>query len=142
MKTFCPKIRQRELDLGKTEREKEEEKYTDCFQPLSCCPACNQEYDMALILPCSHTLCGRCIAAGERTSSRPSLLHGVGLAVCSVLCPCCQHPVELPCWSWSSAASCLPQHPTLSPARVSQETGTKKGTSEDGLQHVQVRNPS
>lgn len=129
METFCPPVRQ-----------EDEGKDIDCFLPVSCCPACNQEYDVALILPCSHIMCGHCIVAGERTSSDQSLLRSVGLSVCSVLCPCCRHPVELPCWTWSSATSCLPKHPTLSPVHVSRERGTKKGASEDHHQHVQVRN--
>ncbi|XP_040901509.1 uncharacterized protein LOC121186779 [Toxotes jaculatrix] len=137
MKTLCPQIRKRELDVGKTKGEEDEEKDIDCFQPVSCCPACNQEYDVALILPCSHTMCGHCIAAGERTSSGQSFLRGVGLSVCSVLCPCCRHPVELPCWTWSSATSCLPKHPTLSPTCVSREKCIKKGGSEDHPQHVE-----
>ncbi|XP_018539510.1 uncharacterized protein LOC108888156 [Lates calcarifer] len=126
METFCPPVRQ-----------EDEGKDIDCFLPVSCCPACNQEYNVALILPCSHIMCGHCIAAGERTSSDQSLLRSVGLSVCSVLCPCCRHPVELPCWTWSSATSCLPKHPTLSPVHVSRERGTKKGASEDHHQHVQ-----
>ncbi|XP_071328002.1 uncharacterized protein [Trachinotus anak] len=76
--------------------------------------------------------------AGERTSSGQPLLRGVGLSVCSVLCPCCRHPVELPCLTWSAATSCLPEHPILSPAHVRRETGHKtQGTSESHPQDVQ-----
>ncbi|CAB1427624.1 unnamed protein product [Pleuronectes platessa] len=128
----CPQIRCRELDVGKAEGEE------DSFQSVSRCPACNQDYDVALILPCSHTMCGQCVAAGERTSSGQSLHRHVGLSACSVLCPSCRHPVELPCGTWSSATSCLPKHPSLSPARVRRETGTMEGASEDPLHHVQV----
>ncbi|XP_019950540.2 uncharacterized protein [Paralichthys olivaceus] len=135
VKILCPQIMCRELDVGKAEGEEDEEK--DSFHPVSRCPACSQEYDVALILPCSHTMCGQCVAAGERTSSGQSLHHRVGLSVCSVLCPSCRHPVELPCGTWSSATSCLPKHPTLSPARVSRGTGTTEGASEDHRQHVQ-----
>ncbi|XP_029373241.1 uncharacterized protein LOC115052912 [Echeneis naucrates] len=101
--------------MGETERADDEKR--DIF----CCPACGRKYDVALMLPCSHPMCGQCITAGEGTSSGQALLHG--LSVCSVLCPCCRLPVELPCWTWSAAASCLPEHPTLSPPRMSSESG-------------------
>ncbi|XP_023284143.1 uncharacterized protein LOC111671282 [Seriola lalandi dorsalis] len=137
-KNFCPQIRRRKLDVRKTEREEDEEKDIDCSQPVSRCPACNRGYDVALILPCSHTMCGHCVAAGEKTSSGQSLLRGVSLSVCSVLCPCCRHPVELPCWTWSAATSCLPEHPTLSHSLVnSRETGIKTGASEGHPQDMQ-----
>ncbi|XP_035803394.2 uncharacterized protein LOC118470186 [Amphiprion ocellaris] len=109
-----------------------EDEGRDCLQQFPCCPACNQDYDMALILPCSHTMCARCVAAAEGTSS-----CGPRQSVCSVLCPCCRHRVELPCWAWSSATSCLPKHPTLRRERVSGETGIEGGSPEDHLQHVQ-----
>ena len=140
VRTFYPWRRHRELkevEAGKSNREDDEEK--DVLQQLSCCPACQQVYDMVLFLPCSHTMCGHCIAAGEGIRSGHPHRGSVGLTVCSVLCPCCRHPVELPCWTWSSATSCLPKHPALSPARVSRKTGSKEGASEDQLQHVQVR---
>ncbi|AWO98528.1 Hypothetical protein SMAX5B_008451 [Scophthalmus maximus] len=122
-KTLCPKIRYGED--------------SDSLQPVARCPACNRDYDVALILPCSHTMCGHCVVHGERRSSDRSPHRGVGLSACSVLCPCCQRHVELPCWAWSSATSCLPKHPTLSPARVSGETGAKDGASQHHLQHPQ-----
>ncbi|KAF3693120.1 E3 ubiquitin-protein ligase Midline-1 [Channa argus] len=127
----------RELNVGKYERELDEEKDTDYLEQFSHCPACNQECDVTLILPCSHSICGRCITAGERTISDQSLCRGVDLSACFVLCPRCRRPVELPCWTWSSATSCLPHHPALSPACLCEERGAKEGTSEDPLQHVQ-----
>lgn len=111
---------QRLLDVQSDREEKGEAKVTD----VSCCPACNQESNPLLILPCSHTMCAQCIsAAGKKL-----------LPVCSVLCTGCRHPVELPCWSWSSAASCLPKHP----ACISRQTGST-GASQAHLPHVQVR---
>ncbi|XP_074496773.1 uncharacterized protein LOC141770824 isoform X2 [Sebastes fasciatus] len=135
-----PRRRHREqklLDVEAVKSNREEDEEKDCLQQLSLCPACDQSYDIVLFLPCSHTMCGHCIAAGEGIRSGQSPHRGVGLPVCSVLCPCCRHPVELPCWTWSSATSCLPEHPTLSTACVSRETGTKEGASEDHLQYVQ-----
>ncbi|KAE8295622.1 hypothetical protein D5F01_LYC06557 [Larimichthys crocea] len=93
-----------DVETRKSNREEKEEK--DCLQQFSCCLACTQEYDIVLILPCSHTLCG------------------------------CRHTVELPCWTWSSATSCLPKHPTLTPASVSGKRSTE-GTSEDQLRCVE-----
>lgn len=146
VRTFSPWRRHREqkllhVEAGKSNMEEEEKKVTDCFQQFSCCPVCNQEYDIVLILPCSHTMCAHCVAAGGGIRSGQPLHRSVGLPVCSVLCPCCRHPVELPCLKWSSATSCLPKHPKLSPACVSRGTGTEERTSEDHLQYVQVREP-
>lgn len=125
-----------DVETGKSNREEEEEKVFDCSLQLSRCPACNQQYDVLLILPCSHTMCVHCMAAGEETRSSEPRHRSAGLPVCSVLCPSCRHPVELPCWNWSSASSCLPKHPTgLSPACVSRETA-----SEDHLQQVSDSN--
>ncbi|XP_031716856.1 uncharacterized protein LOC116390877 [Anarrhichthys ocellatus] len=104
----------------------------DCLQQLSLCPACNQGYDTVLFLPCSHTMCAHCIAAAEGTRSGQSRCRGVDPTVCSVPCPRCRHPVELPCWTWSSATSCLPKHATFS-----GDTDRKEGASEDHPQHVQ-----
>lgn len=131
--SFYPQRRHRELldvETGKFNREKDEEEDTDCLQQFSNCPACNQEYDIALMLPCSHPMCGHCITAGEGKRSGQLHRRCVSQTVCSVLCPECQHPVELPCWSWSCATSCLPQHPTLSSACVSRETGTMEEASQ------------
>lgn len=143
VKTFCPRRRHKEqtllLAVEKSVREEDEAKDIDCLQQFSSCPACNREYDITLILPCSHTMCVHCVAAGGGTRSGQCLSRGASLPVCSVLCPCCQHAVELPCQIWSSATSCLPKHPTLRSACVSQETGTKEGAYGDHFQHVQVR---
>ncbi|CAJ1066103.1 uncharacterized protein LOC122879218 isoform X1 [Xyrichtys novacula] len=114
-------------------RDVEEEE--DCLQQFSCCPACKHECEVALILPCSHTMCGPCIKAQEGVRSDQP--RGVSLLVCSVLCPCCRHPVELPCWTWSSAISCLPVHPTPSPACVFRETGNSEGAAGDQLHQVE-----
>uniref|UniRef100_UPI0037E86082 uncharacterized protein n=1 Tax=Semicossyphus pulcher TaxID=241346 RepID=UPI0037E86082 len=127
--------RERELlhvEAGKSNREEDEEK--DCLQQFSLCPACNRGCDVVLILPCSHTMCGPCIAAGEGVMSGQP--RSVNLPVCSVPCPCCRHPVELPCRTWSAATSCLPKHPTLSAACVSRETDIKGRAPEDHLLQV------
>ncbi|XP_060902143.1 uncharacterized protein LOC132980184 [Labrus mixtus] len=121
-------------EAGASKRREDKEK--ECMQQLSQCPACNQGCDVVLILPCSHTMCGPCITAAE--GARSGQHRGVSPPVCSVLCPRCRHPVELPCRSWSSATSSLPKHPTLSPACVSRETGSREGESGDPLQCVQV----
>ncbi|XP_027900447.1 uncharacterized protein LOC114161393 [Xiphophorus couchianus] len=97
----------------------------DCLEDFSQCPACNKEYDVVLILPCSHMICGRCVAAEEETGSHPVCRHDPRRSVCSVPCPCCRQPVELPCWTWSSAASCLPQHPTPRSEYANWDTGFK-----------------
>lgn len=126
-RTFHQQRKRRELlavETGKSSREEDEEKVVDCLQEFSCCPACEQECDALLILPCSHTMCVCCVAAGEGKRSSEPQRRGVGAPVCSVLCPGCQHPVELPCWNWSSATSCLPKHPTLTPVGVSRETAS------------------
>lgn len=147
VRTFYPRRRHIEqglsdVEAGKSDREEDEEKDMDCLQQLSRCPSCNQVYDIVQILPCSHTMCGHCVAAGGGTSSGQPHHRSVCPPICSVLCKCCRHPVELPCWTWSSATSCLPKHPTLSPACVNRETGTQGGASEDNLQHVRVRDPN
>lgn len=138
LETFRSQISHREINVGKYAEVEDEEKYADYLQHLSLCPACKKEYDVTLILPCSHTMCGHCLASGERKSSDQSHRRGVNKSVCSVLCPCCRHPVELPFWTWSSATSCLPNYPTRSPACGSGERGTKERTSENHLQHVCV----
>lgn len=110
----------------------DEDRDTECFQQFLCCPACKQEYDISLILPCSHTMCRSCVAAGE--GARPR--HGPRQPTCSVLCPCCRHPVELPCWTWSSATSCLPKHPTMTSNNINGDKGVRGGSSEDQPQQV------
>ncbi|XP_043974995.1 uncharacterized protein LOC122832376 isoform X1 [Gambusia affinis] len=101
----------------------------DCLEDFSQCPACNNKYDVVLILPCSHTICGRCVAAEEETGSHPLCHRDPRRSVCSVPCPCCRQPVELPCWTWSSASSCLPQHPTLRSEYANWDTGFKDGSA-------------
>lgn len=99
---------------GLSKRENNVGRAADYLQQLSCCPACQQQRGALLILPCSHPLCARCISAAEAANA--SRRHRS--AGCAVACPSCRHPVELPCWNWASAASCLPKHPAVSPAWV------------------------
>lgn len=101
---------------GKSNREENEGQVLACVQQISCCQVCQQGWDVLLILPCSHTMCVHCISAGEAGESSQAHLR----AVCSVACPSCRRPVELPCWNWSSAASSLPKHPSVSRACVSR----------------------
>ncbi len=122
----CREQKLLDVGSGKSNREEDEEEDRDCLQQFSRCPACKQERDVVLILPCSHIMCGLCLAAGEGIRSGQLHHRGVARTVCSVLCPECRHPVELPCWNWSSATSCLPQHPTLCPACVTRETDAKR----------------
>ncbi|KAI3354498.1 hypothetical protein L3Q82_019010 [Scortum barcoo] len=141
VRTFYPRRKRREqrlldVEAGKSDREEDEEKDMDHLQQLSHCPSCNEEYDIILILPCSHTMCGHCVAAGEGINSGQPHHCSVGAPICSVLCKCCRHPVELPCWTWSAATSCLPKHPIMTSACVSGEAGTQQGASEDNLQQV------
>ncbi|XP_013881151.1 uncharacterized protein LOC106530123 isoform X2 [Austrofundulus limnaeus] len=103
----------------------------DCLQQCSQCPACKKEYNVALILPCSHSLCARCVAAGEGAVPRRPGSHSLLQPVCSVLCPCCRYHVELPCWTWSSATSCLPKHPTLNFPCDSTHTDNKSPEEND-----------
>ncbi|XP_030008311.1 uncharacterized protein LOC115431801 [Sphaeramia orbicularis] len=109
----------------------------DYLQQSSGCPACNHEYDVALILPCSHTMCRRCVTAAEGETFHHPLRHKAAQPACSVFCPCCCHPVELPCWTWSSATSSLPKHPILSSACDKQDRGTKEQASNDSLLSLQ-----
>lgn len=111
-----------DMKAGKSNREENEGRVIDSLQQISCCQACRQERDILLILPCSHTMCVQCISAGEAGKPSKSQLS----AVCAVVCPSCRHPVELPCWNWSSATSCLPRHPSVSRACVKKTTNITK----------------
>ncbi|XP_055003830.1 probable E3 ubiquitin-protein ligase MID2 [Boleophthalmus pectinirostris] len=85
-------------------------------------------------------MCGACVAAGgeeprttrrrrkrkSKTSSKP----GLHLNSCPVLCPCCRGPVELPCWTWTSAVSSLPEYPKVSSGRACEERGAESNQSE------------
>lgn len=116
----------------------------DCLEDFSLCPACNKNDDIALILPCSHTICGRCVATGEKTGSHPLGRHDPRQSVCSVPCPCCRQPIELPCWTWSSAVSCLPRYPTLRSEHAYIDTGFKDRSAEshpDQVRHCEPNNP-
>jgi len=92
-----------------------------------CCASCRRVFDVALILPCSHTLCARCLAEGAGSGRGGGVVMGVAPAsrlICAVLCPNCRHSVELPCFDWSSALTCLPFDPTVTPdPKASEETG-------------------
>ncbi|XP_078812658.1 uncharacterized protein LOC105355490 isoform X2 [Oryzias latipes] len=75
----------------------------------------------------------RCVAAGGPTGSccREALL-----SVCSILCPCCRRYVELPCWSWGCATSCLPKHPSIKSEHVSRQMGFSDDSPEDCPHHA------
>lgn len=107
----------------------------ELLQHLPVCPACRQECHTVLILPCSHTMCSRCVAAGGPTGSccREALL-----SACSILCPCCRRYVELPCWSWGCATSCLPKHPSIKSEHVSRQMGFSDDSPEDCPHHAKV----
>lgn len=117
-----------DMKAGLSNRGGNDGRVSDDLQQVSCCSACQEQWDVLLILPCSHTMCTRCISAGASGKSTKSHRS----AACTVMCPSCRHPVELPCWNWSSATSCLPKHPTMSPACVN--TNVTKDP------HHQVRN--
>lgn len=92
-----------------------------------CCASCRRVFDVALILPCSHTLCAGCLAEGAGPGLGVGVVRGVASAsrpICTVLCSNCRHSVELPCFDWSSALTCLPFDPTVTPdPKASEETG-------------------
>lgn len=94
---------------------------------MQACASCRRVFDVALILPCSHTLCARCLAEGAGPVRGGGAVRGVASAsrpICAVLCPNCRHSVELPCFDWSSALTCLPFDPTVTPdPEASEETG-------------------
>ncbi|XP_024133157.1 RING finger protein 39 [Oryzias melastigma] len=98
------------------------------MQHPAICPACGQECETPLILPCSHSMCSRCVAAGGPMAPP--------LSVCSLLCPCCGRHVELPCWSWGAATSCLPKHPSMESERVSRQTSFWDDSPEDRPHHA------
>lgn len=122
--------------------EEEEGEETHYSGASSFCPSCRLGFDIALLLPCSHTLCGRCVEGRVGVGAYQPLCTthvakrkpSASPPVCAVLCPCCRHPVELPCWEWTSATDCLPHDPTLTPGCVnhyrSRDTGdiTEQGT--------------
>ncbi|KAK6296558.1 hypothetical protein J4Q44_G00327000 [Coregonus suidteri] len=113
-------------------------------------------FDVALLLPCSHTLCGRCVGGGEgagrcvlddegdgvchasRGGTRSAHHRSNSAPVCAVLCPCCRHPVELPCWEWASATYCLPLDPTLTPGWTASRAGDQ---AEGGTKAFSQGNP-
>ncbi|XP_026994641.2 uncharacterized protein LOC113637896 [Tachysurus fulvidraco] len=93
----------------------EEEKEDDLSS--SSCPLCGRAFDMPLLLPCAHTLCGRCLTEKAKLDKHKSALRTASQAsctICAVLCPRCCHGVELPCFDWSTATACLPLDPTVS----------------------------
>lgn len=138
VRTFYPRRGQRELLDVRTENSSSnegQEKGFGGWEEFSRCPACSQEIDVLLILPCSHLMCHQCVAVGDGLKSSASCRRSAGLPVCAVWCPSCRHPVELPCWNWSSAASCLPTYHILSPVQLNTETAHK-----DHLQQVRDSN--
>lgn len=138
VRTFYPRRGQRELLDVRTEnssRNEGQEKGFDGWEEFPRCPACSQESDILRILPCSHLMCHQCLAAGDGLKSSDSCCRSAGLPVCTVWCPSCRHPVELPCWNWSSSASCLPTYPILSPVQLNTERA-----HEDHLQQVRDSN--
>lgn len=116
------------FNVGHFESELDEE---NCLHQFSRCPGCHQEYGVALILPCSHIMCVRCVEA--EAGRRSQLGLKVVQNACTLLCHCCRGPIELPCWSWTSATCCLPQYLN----RGSQSITEEGGVSSD--QTVQVR---
>ncbi|XP_053502496.1 probable E3 ubiquitin-protein ligase MID2 [Ictalurus furcatus] len=108
------------------EEEKEEDDITS-----SSCPLCGRVFDVPLLLPCAHTLCGRCLTEKARLDKRRSALRTASQGshtICAVLCPRCCHGIELPCSDWSSATACLPLDPTVvfDPGSGTQEEDEKE----------------
>ncbi|KAL0973359.1 hypothetical protein UPYG_G00202430 [Umbra pygmaea] len=113
-----------EEEEAEPEHDREDEDHGDSgTTPL--CPSCMRAFNIALLLPCSHTLCGRCVAGGENICHGPRGATGsahqrASPSTCEVLCPCCHHSVDLPCWDWASATCCLPPNPTLTPGWIAR----------------------
>ncbi|KAJ8410679.1 hypothetical protein AAFF_G00186360 [Aldrovandia affinis] len=120
-------------------------------EPSSLCPSCRQDFDVPLLLPCSHTLCGRCVEAAARSSGdgTPGAVPGrpaTGPPICALRCPCCRHSVELPCWEWDGATRCLPLNPALARRLGTidvvgdQDTGSRSEPEEqeDSKTHLQA----
>ncbi|XP_042596022.1 ret finger protein-like 4B [Cyprinus carpio] len=97
------------------------------------CPSCARGFDVPLILPCSHTLCGRCLTGGAGPDlCRGGVRGGVSSSHPVVLCPNCRHGVELPCFDWSSALTCLPFDPTVTFDPVKRGTHEEQRWETDG----------
>ncbi|KAI1893861.1 hypothetical protein AGOR_G00128020 [Albula goreensis] len=92
----------------------------------SSCPSCGRDFDVPLLLPCSHTLCGGCVEAVARSSGGPEQ-PTIGPRICALPCPRCRLSVELPCWEWDSATRCLPLNPA-----VTRRLGTKEPKGDQG----------
>ncbi|XP_048017312.1 ret finger protein-like 4B [Megalobrama amblycephala] len=97
----------------------------------SACPSCLRGFDLALILPCSHTLCGRCLVEGAGLVRRGGV-SSASRPVCAVLCTNCRHCVELPCFDWSSALTCLPFDPTVTPDPEASRAQEERRWETDG----------
>ncbi|KAK7882804.1 hypothetical protein WMY93_028978 [Mugilogobius chulae] len=107
------------------------------LQQFSRCPSCRGHFVLALILPCSHPMCRRCLEAAAEVKIKSQTSAKPGPSACLVMCPCCRRPVELPCGKWTSAVSCLPQFPKLKSGRLSEERGV--GFDEDEQKEVSNR---
>lgn len=119
-RTFYQLLNARMEDSNRNE---EKEKGSEYWEQSSGCPACDQERVALFILPCSHFMCRQCVAAeGVLQPSDCHRRHAASLPPCTVWCPSCRHPVELPCLDLSSATSCLPECPAFDPACGNKET--------------------
>ncbi|KAJ8367847.1 hypothetical protein SKAU_G00078750 [Synaphobranchus kaupii] len=95
----------------------------DVFEEPSSCPSCGRDFDVPLLLPCSHTVCGSCVEAAAGSSRDPA----PAAPICALPCPCCRLLVELPCWEWAAATRCLPLNPALARRPVPIETEEDQG---------------
>ncbi|KAB5550141.1 hypothetical protein PHYPO_G00050400 [Pangasianodon hypophthalmus] len=106
--------RRKTANASHQSQDHEEEKEEDITSSL--CPLCGRAFDIPLLLPCAHTLCGQCLTEKARLDKRKSALRTAAQAsctICAVFCPRCCHGVELPCSDWSTATACLPLDPTV-----------------------------
>lgn len=118
----------------------EEEKEDDLTS--SSCQLCGHVFDILLLLPCAHTLCGRCLTEKARLDKHGSALRTasqVSHMICAVLCPRCCHGVELPCSDWSTATASLPLNPTVTfdPGCGAEE----EDENEEGFREKTVQKP-
>ncbi|XP_046719102.1 uncharacterized protein LOC124394721 isoform X1 [Silurus meridionalis] len=115
----------------------EEEKEKDDITS-SLCSLCGQNFDLPLLLPCAHTLCGRCLtqkARLDKPRSAQRCVSHVSRTICTILCPRCCHGVELPCFDWSIATTCLPLDPTAT-------IDPRCGAQEEDVNEEKIREPT